>query len=301
MKKVKVKGYSKVNLTLDVLGEKGGYHNIQSLVASIDLFDAIAITKRNDNQITLKTTGVEVGCDTEKNTAFKAVCLYQKKYFEKFADLIALGEKVTCGVDIVINKNIPVGGGLGGSSSDIAGVILGMEKLYEGGFDLVELANALGSDSGFLIKGGFALISGRGDKIQWLTGLPKLFFIIKSASEMVSAKDSYGEFDKLAENLNLTKPQKESELFTFNAMSKLKEKDVDGFIQSFGNDLTLASVNLVPEIKENLDTLSCFGKAIMSGSGSCVYAVFKTKKERDFAYKKLIDKGEQNLIKTQTI
>ena len=127
MRKVKVKVPAKVNLTLDVLGLDGGYHSLKSFVASVNVFDTITVKARRDGKITLENRGVDVGCDITDNNAYKGA----KSFIDTFG---------TCGVDIVIDKKIPVGGGLGGSSADIAGVLNALNRLFETDMNMEELA-----------------------------------------------------------------------------------------------------------------------------------------------------------------
>ena len=155
MKRVKIKVPAKINLTLDITGVKDGYHHLKSIVSSINLYDTITLIKRNDDKITLLEKGIESGCDTQKNNAFKAC----KAFINKFG---------TTGVDIVLNKKIPVGGGLGGSSADIAGVLNGMKKLFGIDGSVKDLADELGSDSRYMLEGGWAVISERGNKVKKL-------------------------------------------------------------------------------------------------------------------------------------
>ena len=121
MRSVKIKSYAKVNLTLEITGVENGYHTLNSLVASIDLYDLLVIKKRKGalSSITMKGMGSE-SIPPEKNNALKAA--------EAFSQTFG-----TDGADITVYKNIPIGAGLGGSSADVVGVINGMAKLYNVG------------------------------------------------------------------------------------------------------------------------------------------------------------------------
>ena len=152
MNTVKIKSYAKVNLTLDVTGRAGGYHLLDSFVASVDLFDLVCVRKRKDKLVSVTMHGMDgEGIPPERNNAFKAG--------EAF-----VGRFSTAGADVTVYKNIPMGAGLGGSSADAAGVLNAMAKLY--GIDdkaaLGELADALGSDTRYMLDGGFCRMRGRG-------------------------------------------------------------------------------------------------------------------------------------------
>ena len=146
MSYARVKSFAKVNLTLDITGVNGGYHMLDSVVASIDVADVITARSRRDGQInvTMHGEGSE-NIDPERNNAVKAARAFMH-HFD------------TCGADIAVWKNIPVGAGLGGSSADVAGVLRAMAKLYNiDDFEAVKaIADSLGSDCGYMLTGGYA-------------------------------------------------------------------------------------------------------------------------------------------------
>ncbi|MBR2384270.1 MAG: 4-(cytidine 5'-diphospho)-2-C-methyl-D-erythritol kinase, partial [Clostridia bacterium] len=189
-RKVIIKVPAKINLTLDVLGKDEKFHFLKSLVSSINVYDIISLEKREDDHITLSVIG-DCGCKIEDNTAYKAAKLFKEKF--------SVG-----GVDITINKNIPLGAGLGGSSADIAGVLNGMKLLFRKRGDLLPLANELGSDSGFMLGGGIAVIQGRGDIIcrQKLKLSANILLVTEESS--ISAKESYNAYDKIGKTYDST-------------------------------------------------------------------------------------------------
>ncbi len=281
MKSVKIKIPAKINLTLDVLGvDEKGYHQLSSLVSSISLYDTIVLKKRKDGEIKLKEKGIKSGCLPTENNAVKAAKLFLQNEL--------------CGVDIILKKKIPVGGGLGGSSADIAGVLKGLNKLFNAKTDLYGLANALGSDSAYMLNGGLAVLGGRGEKVKKVEGTLKLYLIIIKEKESISAKECYKEFDN---QKVLYRP------LTENAVQYLTACEYDNFIKSLKNDLTKSAVSFVPKIEENIITLKETGalNALMTGSGSSVYGVFRTKKDRDVAYKKLPALYKKVAIKAETL
>ena len=181
-----VKAYSKLNLCLEVLERRGdGYHEIRTVMQSIDLADDIEITP---------STSLKVSCDdpaleAENNLAWKAVVEMAKG----------------CGrlplVDVEIKKHIPVGMGLGGGSSDAAAVILALNQLWNLGLPtarLVEIGAKLGSDVPFFIYGGAALASGRGQVIEPLPTRTGLGATLICPMETVDAKTGrmYGKLTR---------------------------------------------------------------------------------------------------------
>lgn len=281
MKKVSVLIPAKINLTLDVLGVKDGYHDVESLVDSINLYDRITVKKRDDKLIRLNETGIKAGCIVKNNNAYKAAVLFMQTF-------------KTSGVDITLNKNIPVGAGLGGSSADIAGVLVAMKKLFGIKNDIKSLADSLGSDSGYMIKGGAAIISGRGDKVIFLKEKIKLRLIVIKEKFGVLTKDCYKTFDTLFEK---------SLPSTTKAVDALHSGNKTVFLAAIKNDLYSASRILNPKIEKNLNSLKLVGAdaAVMTGSGSAVYGVFNSKKEMNRAYKLLFPEYGDKLIKAKTL
>ncbi len=282
MKKIKLKTPAKINLTLDVLGvNEEGFHDIRSLVTSIDLYDDITIKKRKDFNVNLKTKGIDPKCSAVDNNAYKSA----KKFAKKFK---------TYGVDLTVDKHIPVGAGLGGSSADIAGVLNGMQALFELNDSVVPIADSLGSDSSYMLKGGWAILNGRGNEQEFIKLDLQLYLIILTIGKGISAKRSYREFDN--QNINYAQ-------CTDNALAFLKKGDFGLFAMTAKNDLYLATSALVPQIQENIKALKDAGApfATMTGSGTAVIGVFDSKKDRDISYKKLKKNYPKNIIKAQTI
>lgn len=146
-----MKSYAKVNLSLNVTGAAGGYHLIDSVLASIDIYDTVCVKPRGDRLVNVYMHGL--GSENilpERNNAVRAG--------EAFVSAFS-----TKGADIEIYKDIPMGAGLGGSSADAAGVLNAMAALYKvtDRAALKGLADALGSDTGYMLGGGFARVAAR--------------------------------------------------------------------------------------------------------------------------------------------
>lgn len=253
-----VKSYAKLNLTLSVLGKSGGYHLLDSLVCNVDLYDYISLKRRNDGQFTVQMHGLgSEAIPYENNNAVKAANAYNKMF--------------PCGgADITIHKNIPLGGGLGGSSADTAGVLLGLARLYGVGGEshLKELADSLGSDSGYMLTGGFARLSGRGEVIQPLHHKKKLHFLLLCPESGVSAAECYSRYDL---SPVVTGSSKE-------AIAALEADDLHALGKCLSNSLYNAAKSLNPEVEEAYESLMEFSPlgVSMSGSGSAVFALFET-------------------------
>ncbi len=173
MNTAKIKSYAKINLTLDIVGEANGYHLLDSFVASLDLYDLVVVRKRKDKLISVTMRGMgSEGISPEENNAAKA----GEAFVERFG---------TSGANIAVYKNIPLGAGLGGSSADAAGVLNGMAKLYgiSDSEALGALADRLGSDTRYMLKGGFCRMQGRGEKLFPLPAKGKKTVLFSHLSE----------------------------------------------------------------------------------------------------------------------
>ena len=279
MKKVKIKIPAKINLTLDVLGIKNGYHEISSLVASINVYDVITLTPRKEDVITVSFSGVPISCESKKSNAYFSADAFRKEFS-------------TGGVDIKIKRGIPVAAGMGGSSADMAGVLNGLKKLYGVTKDVEFIAEKLGSDVNYMMQGGYAVISDRGEIVTPVNSRQKLYLVILLGSKGVSAGESYKEYDKLNKTYNKA---------TDIAVKLLEEGDILNLFKALKNDLTEASGNILPEINYSLGVLSQHGTAFMTGSGSAVCAVYKTAKERNRVYKKLTPVFNEKVLKAETL
>lgn len=257
MNTARVHAYAKLNLTLDVLGAENGYHNLDSLVVTVDLYDAVIATARKDALVNVRMHGMgSENIPPEENNAVRAGEAFVSRFH-------------TMGADISIRKNIPVGAGLGGSSADAAGVLLALSKLYGKGdaASLKELADGLGSDTGYLLTGGLARIRGRGDVVERLPyDLPLSFLLLVPRAE-VSTAECYAAFDRLG---GAGAPRTE------RACACLAGGNAEWAVKLFGNDLYQAACTLEPAVAETLAAARSFSPAAagMTGSGSACYACF---------------------------
>lgn len=262
MNKVKIKSYAKVNLTLEIKGVENGYHQIQSLVANVDVYDLLVLKKSKDKLsfVTMKGMGSE-SIPPQQNNALKAAEAFSKAFD-------------TCGAEITVFKNIPIGAGLGGSSADVAGVLNGMAKLY-GVTDrekLKEIADELGSDTGYMLNGGFAKISGRGEKVQRLGLKNTLHFLLICPQSSVSAGACYRTYDEMPKTLEFLGDR------TQNCIEALQKNDQNELGRCLMNDLFRSAYALNEDVGTALEEAQSFSPlgAVMTGSGSCVLAMFET-------------------------
>ncbi len=254
---VRVKAYAKLNLALEITGTSCGYHNLKSLVCTVDLYDVIKLSKRKDGLVSVEMHGLgSDGIPFGDNNAVKAA----ESYIKRFS---------TRGADIKIFKNIPMGAGLGGSSADAAGVIRGMAMLYGLGSEreLKELADSCGSDTGYMLTGGFAEISGRGNVITPLDLKTRLDFLLALPESGVSTAQCYAEWDKTPSHTACCE----------RAADALLKGDKAGLGAALCNDLYAPAARLNGAVKEAYVALKNFAPlgVNMTGSGSGVYALFE--------------------------
>ncbi len=281
MNTVKIKSYAKVNLTLDVVGTAGGYHLIDSLVASINLYDLVCVKKRKDNLISVSMHGMDSeGIPPEQNNAFRAGEAFVRRFSTK-------------GADITVYKNIPIGAGLGGSSADAAGVLSGLARLY--GTDderaLCEIADSLGSDTRYMLNGGYCRMQGRGEK---LTPLPaperplNLFLICPRTP--VSAGACYKACDE-GERIAPS---------TENCLGAFLKGDSEGLGRGLSNALYPAAARLNEDVETALEEARSFSPlgACMTGSGSGVFALFETAELCNWARSRYRGKFRTYTVKT---
>ena len=266
MNTAKVNAYAKLNLTLDITGEENGYHTLDSLVVTVDLSDRIVAKKRRDNLVNVFMHGMgSEAIPPERNNALRA----GEAFVSRFR---------TQGADIKIYKNIPVGAGMGGSSADAAGVLNAMAQLYaiaDTGA-LKELADGLGSDTGYLLSGGFARITGRGERVENLGSVPAFHFLVLVPPTGVDTKECYHVYDERGQTYA---PRTE------RALELLSGGNEEWAGRMFGNALFEAGGQINPAVREAylaLKTFSPFG-VWMTGSGSAVCALFESRELCEWA------------------
>lgn len=253
MKSVKLKAPAKVNYRLDVLRKRpDGYHDLRMVMQRIGLCDEIEITLHDK-------PGIRVTCDREGvpdgpgNIAWRAA----EAMLEQSAGLT--------GIEICVQKRIPVAAGLGGGSSDAATVLMGLNELLELNFPdekLMEIGVKLGADVPFFIFKKTALAEGIGDKLSMVEGLPPVWLVLVNPNIHVSTQWVY-------QNLRLTKKEDNYTLPRFYGL-------VDDVCSILSNDLEAVTIEKFPvisEIKEMLTSTGARG-VLMSGSGPTVFAVF---------------------------
>lgn len=255
---ITVSANAKINLFLDITGKReDGYHTISSVMHTLDLKDSIDLSFNNSGNIEIKTSNPYIPTD-ERNIAYKSAA--------KFLSEI----KTNQGVTINILKRIPVGGGLGGSSTDGAAVLTGLNYIFGKPFsedELLSLGATLSADMPFCMKKGAALCEGIGEIMTPLPTFSCCYAAIINPRFSLNTKMMYGLYDSEGEQEHPS-PEK--------MIEALKSNSVKDAASALFNAFELPAGNLRPAVlrfKERLLEEGALG-ALMSGSGSCVYGLF---------------------------
>ena len=269
---MKIKGYAKINLSLNILGVSGGFHQLESVVAQISLCDKITIRKSKSISVEY-SNGFSI--NPERDNAYRACKLFQERFN-------------TGGATIKIKKSIPLKAGLGGSSADSVGVILGMQKLYNITDQKVvqEVLILAGSDCPVQYAGGYNLMKGRGEVVEKIHSQKRLYGVILTEPNGVNTAECFAWCDRQA-----WEQSDNQQLIDYLTGG--------GKIPKLKNAMYLPATKLNPKVEQNLKVLTEFFDAVnMSGSGSAVYGISPSKKVAKKAYKKLKAQGRQVYLVT---
>jgi len=241
---------AKLNLFLHVTGRReDGYHLLQTLFRFIDLNDTLHFTLREDGEV-CRINAIE-GVPAEQDLCVRAARLLQQECACKL------------GVDIQLEKRIPMGGGLGGGSSDAATTLLALNKLWNLGLSrtrLMQLGLTLGADVPVFVFGENAFAEGVGEQLQAFP-LPDAWYVVLSPPVHVPTA-------KIFTHPELTR---DTNSITIRALPIGQRFATVGWL---GNDLQAIACKLYPQVADYLKILSDFAPAMMTGSGACVFAEF---------------------------
>ncbi len=272
---IKLLAPAKINLFLNVINKRqDGYHELETILQKIELYDTIILEKK-DEEIELECSEV-AGAE---NLAYKAANLLKQE----------LGVKK--GVRIKVEKNIPIAAGLGGGSSDAATTLIGLNKLWHLDLtqnDLISLAAKLGADVPFFIfNEGLALGTGIGTIITPLPALPQFWLIMICPKIKISTTKIYKSL-----NFMLTNASIKGKIIEI-AIKEANIEKISRLLYNTLEEVVLPKYRIIKRLKEELLNAGALG-ALMSGSGSTVFGIVKTKSEALNIYNKL--KGGDELI-----
>ena len=248
---------AKLNLNLSVLRKKiNGMHEINSQFQLINLFDEMKIEKTNTELINV-STDIDSSINGEKNIVYQAI--------NELSNFI--GKQVNC--NISIKKNIPIGGGLGGGSSNAAGALIGVNVLFELGLsskDLIKIGKKVGADVPFFIFGKNAHASGIGDVLIEAKSSSKKKYLLLFPQIHSSTKKLFSQWDKLSKY----------------SQNKILKNEENSFLPLF--------LQNNQDIKETFNQLNDLCSLKLSGTGSTMFFVYENKSEIEKTLKKIPSK-----------
>ncbi|MCY3985994.1 MAG: 4-(cytidine 5'-diphospho)-2-C-methyl-D-erythritol kinase [Candidatus Dadabacteria bacterium] len=260
MSSVKLLSPAKVNLFLRILGKRpDGYHEIQSILQPVSLFDEISISVEPGDGVSLSGSGKEMPSGTD-NLAVAACRLY----------LEASGVRKK--VSVSIRKNIPLGAGLGGGSSNAAAALVGLNRVLRrfSDRDLMSMAASLGSDVPFFLRSTSSFVEGVGERVNVLSRFPLFHYVIIFPRESILTQEVYSRWEPPEWTPERANPVLLAERF--------RREDFP-----LENGLEPSVFEICPEILSLKETFRSLGArfVLVSGSGSSVFSVFRQRREAD--------------------
>jgi 4-diphosphocytidyl-2-C-methyl-D-erythritol kinase len=259
---IKVPSFAKVNLGLYIHEKrKDGFHSIESIFQTISLKDLLYF-KLGGTKIKITSNNPDLP-EGSSNLIYKAANFFKNK------------EGKNLGVEIKADKKIPIGAGLGGGSSNAAATLLTLNRILKypkKSEELMEYAESIGSDVPFFLKGGTALVSGRGEKIKLANDIPTLNFLLAVPQFLISTKDAYKWWDN-----------KEKQALTNEDLSLILQKMQEGekeILSKLKNSFQGIILERYPQLKDILEKLNRLKpiNVMLSGSGPTVFAIFGSEK-----------------------
>ncbi|MBD1854147.1 MULTISPECIES: 4-(cytidine 5'-diphospho)-2-C-methyl-D-erythritol kinase [Leptolyngbya] len=272
---------AKINLYLQIVGDRpDGFHELVMVLQSIELADLVTVRAIGTDQIRVHCDNPAVPVD-QTNLAYRAAELMMQEFPEMAARF--------GGVEIDLQKRIPMGAGLAGGSSNAAAVLVGIDLMWNLGltqWELQELSARLGSDIPFCISGGTALATGRGEQLAPLTSLDHLYVVLAKYRDLpVSTPWAYKTY---RQKFGGTYPKSPSEIEAKKARSRemlnaIAHHDFKQIGQHLYNDLELVVLPEFEKIQQLRDQFAKFNPlgTMMSGSGSTVFALAESRSQAE--------------------
>lgn len=280
MESIRLKARAKINLGLDVLRKReDGYHDVRMVMQTIGIYDRLIITRIPEEDIRIKSNLFFLPVN-ENNLIYKAAKLLKDRC--GFAG----------GVEIDLNKFIPVSAGLAGGSTDAASTLFGINRLFDLGLstkDLMELGVSIGADVPYCVMRGTALAEGIGEKLTALPPLPRCWILIAKPPINVSTKLVY-------ESLDMNGVDRHPDID--GLIDAIKRQDINGVCSLMGNVLENVTVPLYPVIESIKNDMMDNGaiNAMMSGSGPTVFGIFPDEETTLKCQAFLKNKGEARQV-----
>lgn len=262
MEQIIKRAYAKINLALDVLWKRAdGYHEVKMIMQTVDIYDTLIFTKRAEPGIVLKTDAEELSTGAD-NLIYKAAQSLMKE------------AGIMQGVEIMLQKRIPIAAGMAGGSTDAAAALAGLNELFALDFSLEklqELGVALGADIPYCLMGGCALSEGIGEVLTKLPEPPQCMLVIAKPNINVSTRFVY-------ENLHAERLSYHPDVD--GMIEAIQSGSLKGITDRLGNVLETVTIREYPVIDDMKELMKNAGaeNALMSGSGPTVFGIF-TKEE----------------------
>ena len=271
MNRMKLKAYAKINLGLDVIRKReDGYHEVRMIMQTVGIYDRVCLTKRREPGIRVRTNLFYLPVDAE-NIVYRAAYLMMKEY------------SIKGGIEIELQKYIPVAAGLAGGSSDAAAVLYGINRMYQLGLSLKELMEQgvkLGADVPYCLMRGTALSEGIGEKLTLLPAAPDCWVLLAKPPISVSTKFVY-------ENLHVDKLREHPDI---DGMKQaIEAQNLQGVIEKMGNVLETVTIPYYPIVAKMKEQIWESGalNVLMSGSGPTVFGLFDCREKAQRGYEDL--------------
>lgn len=265
-----LKAPAKINLYLEIINKReDGYHNLESVMHTVSLFDILEFSALKDN--------IEFTCNDKtlpinrNNLIVKTAIKFKEKY------------NIEQGIKINLIKNIPVGAGLGGGSSDAATTILALNKIWKINANKRELevfASTIGADVPFFLTGGTANVQGIGNIVNEIPSKQKLFFVLVKPNLGVSTVYAYSKI-----KFPLTNPHKIHRITEVLQNSILTKEDANVLFFNRFEEIIFSEYPEIEKIKNVLNELGCI--SLMSGSGATVFGLTSSQEESEEIVNKL--------------
>ena len=259
MRELKLKARAKINLGLDVVRKReDGYHEVRMIMQMINLYDKIMLRKKTEPGITV-TANLSYLPVNEDNLVYRAAKLLMDEF------------QVDGGLEIELQKYIPVAAGMAGGSTDAAAVMVGVNRIFQLGLNkkqLMERGVKIGADVPFCIMRGTALAEGIGEELTPLPAMPHCSLVIAKPKIHVSTKFVYG-------NLKVRELTEHPDID--GQVQALRENNLEQLVARMGNVLETVTIPAYPVIDEIKHTMMKYGAmgAMMSGSGPTVFGIFE--------------------------
>tara|TARA_B110000467_G_C18288569_1_gene463274 strand:+ start:271 stop:1176 length:906 start_codon:yes stop_codon:yes gene_type:complete len=261
---------AKLNLFLHIVGQRDdGYHELETTFQFLDYCDTLTIKTTNNKKINLLTP--IKGVKNEDNLIVKAAFLLQ-------SEILKIDKNFSLGVEIELNKILPMGGGLGGGSSNAATVLVALNKLWKSDFSLDTLAKLglkLGADVPIFVQGFSAFAQGIGEELTPVFP-EECWYLITKPHCSISTRDVF-----TAKDLPRKTPRISSERYSTQGFAD------DLFSDLFHNDCQTLVIKHYPEVANLLAWLVEYAPSRMTGTGACVFSRFTSQKQACELQKKL--------------